>query len=467
MFVFKKKSYAPFILLMALILVCGVATAQTSTYWTFDNNNEGFETGTFDEENTPWPYMTSQPSQWSATNGHEDGHVYSGTTTDLNGRLYYILQNGDANTPSLGNLLGKTLQTDLKRDNGMFISSSGEKVLAYWLIADSLDISVCNMWLSKPPLSVDVNALPLGQWTPNSITITESNFFPWANCPNDTKTFDELVGSYKYVGFSFLSDQITTNAGDPWNQYTLVNGVWRLLHYGATSDSDAIFRIDNYGPTDAMVYDFGDLPDSYHTTHASDGPRHQLGGALKLGSTVQSEPDASPNSDATGDGNEEDGVTRQNGLAGNGWSEGTVASNNGGSMSIDIQGGAGVPQVFMDMEGSPLSEITLRDASGNPLTMPLAAGTHQVYFDIPANTFTTNNNAIAVRVRLSSAGGLAATGAAADGEVEDYIWRFGPNAITLSNFQASSSTSPFWLIPIVLLLLAGSAIWAVSARTGP
>ncbi|RUA15650.1 MAG: hypothetical protein DSY55_05800, partial [Clostridia bacterium] len=210
-----------------------------------------------------------------------------------------------------------------------------------------------------------------------------------------------------------------------------------------------------------------DLPDSYHTTHASDGPRHQLGGALKLGSTVQSEPDASPNSDATGDGNEEDGVTRQDGLAGNSWSEGTVASNNGGSMSIDIQGGAGVPQVFMDMEGSPLSEITLRDASGNPLTMPLAAGTHQVYFDIPANTFTTNNNAIAVRVRLSSAGGLAATGAAADGEVEDYIWRFGPNAITLSNFQASSSTSPFWLIPIALLLLAGSAIWAVSARTGP
>ncbi len=465
MSVFKKGNFTFFTLLMAAIMVCGVAMAQTTTYWTFDNDNEGFETGTFDEENTPWPFMTSQSSQWSATGGHEDGHIYSGSTTGLNGRLYNILQNGDPAAPTLGNLLGKTLQTDLKRDNGDFISPSGEKVVAYWLIADSQDSNVCNMWLSKVPLAVDVNALPLGQWTPNSITVTEANFFPWANCPNDTKTFDELAGSYKYVGFSFLSDQVTTNGSDPWNQYTLVDGVWRLLHYGVTSDTNAIFRIDNFGPTDAMIYDFGDLPDSYHTTHASDGPRHQLGGALKLGGAVQSEPDASPNSDATGDGSEEDGVTRQNGPAGNGWSEGTVASGNGGGISIDIQGGSGVPQVFTDMGGGALSEVTLRDASGNPLTMPLAAGVHQAYFDIPANTFTTNNNAIAVRVRLSGAGGLAATGAAADGEVEDYIWHFGPNAITLSHLRASSSALSRWLTLLILLLLAGGATWALAVRS--
>ncbi len=464
MSVFKKRNFALFVLIMVTVMGYGMATAQTTTYWTFDNNNEGFETGTFDEQNTPWPFMSFQPSQWSATGGHEDGHIYSGSTTNLNGRLYNILQNGNPAAPSLGNLLGKTLQTDLKRDTGDFISPSGEKVMAYWLIADSQDSNVCNMWLSKVPLSVDINALPLGQWTPNSITVTEANFFPWANCPNNTKTFDELAGSYKYVGFSFLSDQVTPDAGDPWNRYTLVNGVWRLLHYGMYSDSGAIFRIDNFGPTDAMVYDFGDLPDSYHTTHASNGPRHQLGGALRLGSSVQSEPDALPDNSASGDGGEEDGVTRQNGLAGNGWSEGTVASGNGGSINIDIQGGSGVPQVFMDIGGS-LSEITLRDASGNALAMPLTAGVHRAYFDIPANTFTSNNNAIAVRVRLSSAGGLAITGVATDGEVEDYIWHFGPNAIALSHFQASPSVLPRWLTLFFILLLAGGATLTLAARS--
>ncbi len=454
-----KKNFALVALLLAITFLLGaVVLAQTSTYWTFDTDNEGFETGTFDEQNTAWPFMTNQPSQWSATGGHEDGHVYSGTTTDLNGRFYNILQNGDPNAPSLGNLSGKTLQADLMRDNGTFISPSGEKVLAYWLIADSQDSTVCNMWLSKIPLSVDVNALPLGQWTPASIEVVEANFFPWANCPNDSKTFDELTGAYKYVGFTFLSDQVTTDANDPWNQYTLVDGVYRLLHYGVTSDTNAIFRIDNFGPTDAMVYDFGDLPDTYKTTHASDGARHQVG-TLMLGATVASEPDGQPSADASGDGSEEDGVTRQDGVAGSGWSEGTVSSGHGGSMEVTISGGSGYLQAFMDFGLGTLTEVTLRDASGNALAMPLAAGTHRVYFDIPANTFGPGDTSVAVRIRLSSTGVQSATGPAADGEVEDYIWHFGPNAVSLTDFRADVSPSGGWLLAGFVLLLAGIAIF--------
>lgn len=465
MLIIKHRRAAIVGFFWVIMLMVGTAMAQTSTYWTFDTNNEGFETGTFDEQNTAWPFMTEQSSQWSATGGHEDGHVYSGTTTELNGRFYNIKQVGDSSAPALGNLLGKTLQTDLMRDNGTFDSPSGEKVLAYWLIADSQDSNVCNMWLSKVPLSVDVNALPQGQWTPQSITITENNFFPWANCPNDSKTFDELADSYKYVGFSFLSDQVTPNANDPWNQYTLVDGVWRLLHYGTTSDTNAIFRIDNMGPTDAMVYDFGDLPAAYGTTHAQNGARHQTG-ALMLGATVQSEPDGQPSADASGDGSEEDGVTQQDGAAGNnGWTEGTVASGNGGSVAITISGGSGVPQMFMDFDGSQtLTEVTLRDASGTALTMPLSAGTHRVYFDIPAGTFTSSNNAVIARVRLSSTGGLAATGAATDGEVEDYIWHFGPNAVTLAEFRTSTASPPIWLILVAFLLLAGAVFFLRTHR---
>jgi hypothetical protein len=448
-----------------------ITSAQTATYWTFDNDNENFSTGTLDEQNVAWPFMSFHNTQWTATNGHEDGHIYSGTTDTLNGRFYNILQ---TDSLSLGNLSNVTLQTDLRYDYDNFVSPSGETLLAYWLIADSHDSSVCNMWLSKPSHAVDINALPQGTWVTQSIAVQEENFFPWANCPN-TKTFAQLTNSYQYIGFSLLSDQVTTSATDPWNCYTCSSngetycvgdpykscpspGVWRLLHYGAISDSGAIFRIDNFGPASAMIYDFGDLPDGYKTTHASNGPRHQTGGALKLGGSVQSEPDASPNASATGEGSEEDGVTRQNGLAGNGWSEGTVVSGHGGSMSIDIQGGAGYVQAFIDFEGtSTLTEVTLRDASGTPLTMPVAAGAHRVYFDIPSNVFTSNDNSIAVRVRLSSSGGLAATGPANDGEVEDYIWHFGPNSVLLVDFQTNQAQS-FWRWLAMLMALTGAAI---------
>ncbi len=448
-------------MLLALLIIGlfsqNSSLAQSNTYWTFDTNNENFETYTLNEENTPWPFMTIVGSAWSATGGHQDGHIYSGTTTDYNDRFYAIWQNGDAAAPTLGNLLNKTVQTGVMRDVGSFQSPSGEKVLAYWAIGDSLKYMDCNLWLSKQAYAIDVNALTQGQWTVKSIDFIEANFFPWANCDNP-KTFAELANSYKYIGFSFLSDQVTTNAADPWNQYVNVGGVNRLPHYGTISADGAIFRIDNSGPTTAMVYDFGDLPDTYHTTHASNGPRHQIGGTLMLGNNVQSEPDASPNNTANGETGEEDGVTRQDGLAGNGWTEGTVASSQGGSLSIDIQGGSGVPQVFMALGGSSaLAEVTLRDASGTALSMPLSAGLHRVYFDIPANTFTANSNNIPVRVRLSSGGGLTSTGVAADGEVEDYLWNFGPNALHLASMRANALPAASWLLLMGILLLAGLA----------
>jgi hypothetical protein len=70
-----------------------------------------------------------------------------------------------------------------------------------------------------------------------------------------------------------------------------------------------------------------------------------------------------------------------------------------------------------------------------------------VYFDVPSGTFDgTDNSSIPVRVRLSSAGGLTANGPADDGEVEDYIYSFGPTAVTLQNVTASGqSTLPFAL----------------------
>jgi hypothetical protein len=132
-----------------------------------------------------------------------------------------------------------------------------------------------------------------------------------------------------------------------------------------------------------------------------------------------------------------------------------------------------VPQVFVDFgNGSgggtnTLTEVTLRDSSGTALITPLAAGTYRVYFDIPGGTFGAPIQPVAMRVRLSSSGGLLATGPASDGEVEDYIFKFGPTSIGLVNFSARSS-APFtlWLVLLVAVaaLVMTGIFWRLSRR---
>ena len=97
--------------------------------------------------------------------------------------------------------------------------------------------------------------------------------------------------------------------------------------------------------------------------------------------------------------------------------------------------------------------------------MPLAPGTHQVYFDVPTGTFPggAQNNTIFIRVRLSSTGGLGATGLASNGEVEDYQSDFGPNAVSLADFSARSFDMR-WVAAIAGLFLFGAGLFFVLIR---
>ena len=65
----------------------------------------------------------------------------------------------------------------------------------------------------------------------------------------------------------------------------------------------------------ANQFDFGDAPDTYKTLNASGGAKHQLGGSLFLGATVDGEPDGDPDIEAEEDDldqlpNDEDGLVR-------------------------------------------------------------------------------------------------------------------------------------------------------------
>ena len=228
-------------------------------------------------------------------------------------------------------------------------------------------------------------------------------------------------------------------------------------------------------------YDLGDLPATYPTLLANNGPSHQLGQNLFLGQCVDGELDGQPNATATGDDtavgspvsgtpsciDDEDGVTpvAGKGGAGNGvgWTVGTVVAGGGGAVQVTITGGPVCLGAFFDFahSGTTLTPAPLLDTNGAAVTQPIAVGTPTFYFDIPANTF--NGQPIYARFRVTSPVSNACapaspvfspTGPAPDGEVEDYQWNFNPTAVTLSGISASSAASPVAL-PLGIVTILG------------
>ena len=228
---------------------------------------------------------------------------------------------------------------------------------------------------------------------------------------------------------------------------------------GATTDTGDVLPPSQAEATVTQGMDLGDLPAGYPTLLVSNGARHLIVSPLRLGNLIDAEADGQPNAMATGDDlagavpDDEDGVKPLPGVSGH-WTDGSVLGGNGGSLEIVISGGSGVPQVFMDFNGAGLVTVALRDAAGALLpTTPWLPGVYQVYFDIPMGTMGSGPT-IPVRVRLSSAGGLIATGLSQDGEVEDYIFHFNPNALSLVTFSAApAGPAVVWGLGAVLAAL--------------
>ncbi len=163
--------------------------------------------------------------------------------------------------------------------------------------------------------------------------------------------------------------------------------------------------------------DLGDLPDSYGTVIASNGPVHPVINALRLGATVDTEVDGQPSVGADGDDSngspdDEDGVTVAD-LTQYVGAPGNVRVNynnpNPGIASARICG-------FFDYNGDGMfgaGESASLDVDNGSGTATLAFGT------VPAG-FTGSTYA---RFRISSDTGVACspTGPASDGEIEDYL----------------------------------------------
>lgn len=199
--------------------------------------------------------------------------------------------------------------------------------------------------------------------------------------------------------------------------------VW-TANYGSTdelaADSDCNGMIEgqdflawqrNFGRELNTDFDFGDAPASYGTSLAGDGARHLAVGP-RLGATRDGDFDGVSSDLADTDGADEDGII----------------------FSDPIQVGALGVTAFVDVFGSQ-GQATKLDAwidfngdgsfggAGEQIfsSLELAGGSdgrRLLFFDVPS--YAVAGEQIA-RFRLSTEGGLAPTGEAADGEVEDYV----------------------------------------------
>ncbi len=189
--------------------------------------------------------------------------------------------------------------------------------------------------------------------------------------------------------------------------------------------------------------DWGDLPDTYSTSLAADGPRHSLSSSgLKLGAAIDRDLQGQPTSGADGDdvnqtttpkADDEDGIV----IAGSqpNWQNGTA-----GAVQVTVANGPGCLNGWLDFTGD--SGATPPAADGNftksggydtystfsehiIVNQKVETGSSTVPVTVPPGT--VGSSPLYFRFRLSPTDGsgactaaIAPTGYVAGGEVEDY-----------------------------------------------
>ncbi len=186
---------------------------------------------------------------------------------------------------------------------------------------------------------------------------------------------------------------------------TLVSLAFSPPHLGAAAPRTATQRAVISEPE----ADFGDAPNSFGTTRASDGARHVVAGPT-LGTKRTGEADARVPLDGSGDGTDDDGAAHGVILVGE------------SAVFIILASDAGFLNVWIDFDGdgkfSPVEQVAKNSR--------LAAGENKLAVPIPGTAVVGARYA---RFRFTSATVHAPkpTGLLPDGEVEDYVLQIRPS----------------------------------------
>jgi hypothetical protein len=162
------------------------------------------------------------------------------------------------------------------------------------------------------------------------------------------------------------------------------------------------------------THDYGDAPDSYHTTLPSEGARHWVSGSHtpRLGVAVDVEPDGQPTHDADGDDihqDDEDGVLV----------DGHLMPGDDNMISVRLTG-PGYLHGWADLNRNGEFESTEKLISA----VPVNADEQNLNLPVPLPP-DMDDGPLYARFRITTLEDIPPFGDAPDGEVEDYLWYVG------------------------------------------
>lgn len=212
-------------------------------------------------------------------------------------------------------------------------------------------------------------------------------------------------------GYAFtLRDQGTNNAKD--SDANVADGK-TIQTYISDGEYD-----DTWDCGLVKLLDYGDLPDTgagtgvgnYQTRLSDSGPRHTYTATGPwLGATCDGEANGQPNAGGTGDdaagSDDEDGVTIP-----------SLIPGQSATLVINVTKASGKLNAWIDWNGDGDFSDAGETIANNTA---VGLGNNNLVVSVPANAKT--GASLGARFRVSKSGGLASTGAATNGEVEDYI----------------------------------------------
>ncbi len=290
-------------------------------------------------------------------------------------------------------------------------SSDGDDTdILYPSAGDDEDgVSLTSLLMPGGYASVDVVASAPGML---DAWIDFGNDGSWAQVGDRIFTTQALVAGTNSLIFPVPISAAQTNAA--YSRFRISSGGVASYTGLATSGEveDHEFFIEEI---EAEGIDFGDAPNTFPTLLAVNGARHTIVPGIILGATIDPEPDGQPNSAATGDDqdivygppvlDDEDGVT---------FTSKIVAGTNA---SVDVVAGVsgGLIDAWIDFN----ADGDWNDAGEKILaSTPVSGGFNTLSFSVPQPSALGPTHA---RFRITSAGIANPTGAANNGEVEDYM----------------------------------------------
>gem|GEM_PF-695905 len=258
-------------------------------------------------------------------------------------------------------------------------------------------------------------------------SVTLGRIGVWADWNDDGDTLDAnetvpltssgLIGGNNTVTATF-SPPAGTTVGTKYLRIVVIEGTAAPAFSGTSALKGEVedYAINVTTPT----LDYGDLPDTiigtsagnYQTLSNDNGPASIANSNLRLGATVDAEGNGQPNSTATGDGADDDGVPTLP----------TLTQNVPATLTINATnslGSAGFLKAWIDWNND--GNLSADEELGSEISVPngTSNGAFNFNFTVPSTAVIGAN--LGLRVRLASTTIPASNGVVGTGEVEDYL----------------------------------------------